>query len=44
MSGAASEPGLSLTKKQKPLETIHFLAGNVLSKSACEIDLGVSIS
>ncbi|KAK2560664.1 hypothetical protein P5673_016424, partial [Acropora cervicornis] len=35
---------LSLTKKQKPLETMYFLAGNVLSKSACEIDLGVSIS
>ena len=34
----------SLTKKQKPLETTNFLAyaGNVLSKSACEKDLGAT--
>ena len=31
---------LSLTKKQKPLETTYFLGGNILSKSACEKDLG----
>ena len=41
---ASKRKHLSLTKKQKPLETIYFLAGNVLSKSACETDLGVSIS
>ena len=36
----------SLTKKQKPLETTNFLAhaGNVLSKSACEKDLGVLVN
>ena len=35
---------LSLTKKQTPLETTYFLAGNILSKSACEKDLGVLVN
>ena len=35
---------LSFTKKQKPLETTYLLAGNILSKSACEKDLGVLVN
>ena len=35
---------LSLTIKQKPLETTYFLAGNILSKSACEKEQGVSVN
>ena len=35
---------LSFTKKQKPLETTYFLAGNILSKSACEKDPGVLVN
>ena len=42
MSYSASKcKHLSLTKKQKPLETTYFLAGNILSKYAREKDLGV---
>ena len=31
---------VSLTKKQNPLETTYFLAGNILSKPAREKHLG----
>ena len=35
---------LSVTKKQKPLETTYFLPGNILSKSVCEKDFGVLVN
>ena len=34
----------SLTKKQKPLEATFVLAGNILSRSACEKDLDVLVN
>lgn len=35
---------LVLRKSKKLLETRYFLAGNILSKSACEKDLGVLVN